>query len=103
MIINASAHNIPLADKSIHAVVTSPPYFGLRKYVGKTGRTIYKGYGRLNLKTLRAKSPFVKGRESAAITKANKRKACQAAYRAGFSNRIKQVPNAQKTKRRPKI
>lgn len=34
MIINASAHNIPLADKSIHAVVTSPPYFGLRKYEG---------------------------------------------------------------------
>ena len=34
MIINASAHNIPLADKSVHAVVTSPPYFGLRKYEG---------------------------------------------------------------------
>lgn len=34
VIINASAHQIPLADKSIHAVVTSPPYFGLRKYEG---------------------------------------------------------------------
>ena len=34
MIINASAHNIPLADKSIHAAITSPPYFGLRKYEG---------------------------------------------------------------------
>lgn len=34
MIINSSAHNIPLADKSVHAVVTSPPYFGLRKYSG---------------------------------------------------------------------
>lgn len=34
MIINASAHNIPLANKSIHAVVTSPPYFGLRRYEG---------------------------------------------------------------------
>lgn len=33
-IINASANNIPLADKSIHAVVCSPPYFGLRKYEG---------------------------------------------------------------------
>ena len=34
MIINASAHNIPLADKSVHACVTSPPYFGLRRYEG---------------------------------------------------------------------
>lgn len=34
MIINASAHQIPLADKSVHACVTSPPYFGLRKYAG---------------------------------------------------------------------
>lgn len=34
MIINASAHNMPLADKSVHAIVTSPPYFGLRKYEG---------------------------------------------------------------------
>ena len=34
MIINASSHRIPLADGSVHAVVTSPPYFGLRKYDG---------------------------------------------------------------------
>lgn len=34
MIINASAHNIPLADKSVHSIITSPPYFGLRKYEG---------------------------------------------------------------------
>src|SRR5262245_47419648 len=34
MIINASAHQIPLADKSIHSIVTSPPYFGLRRYSG---------------------------------------------------------------------
>ena len=34
MIINASAHNIPLADKTVHAAITSPPYFGLRKYEG---------------------------------------------------------------------
>lgn len=34
MIINASSHQIPLADGSVHAVVTSPPYFGLRKYDG---------------------------------------------------------------------
>lgn len=34
VIINASAHNIPLADKSVHACITSPPYFGLRRYEG---------------------------------------------------------------------
>lgn len=34
MIINASSNQIPLADGSVHAVVTSPPYFGLRKYEG---------------------------------------------------------------------
>lgn len=34
MIINASSHQIPLADGSVHAIVTSPPYFGLRKYDG---------------------------------------------------------------------
>lgn len=34
MIINASAHQIPLADKSIHSICTSPPYFGLRRYPG---------------------------------------------------------------------
>lgn len=34
MIINASSHQIPLADGSVHAIVTSPPYFGLRKYEG---------------------------------------------------------------------
>ena len=44
MIINASAHNIPLADKSIHAVVTSPPYFGLRKYEGARYESAATGY-----------------------------------------------------------
>jgi len=34
VIINASAHNMPLADKSVHAAVSSPPYFGLRRYSG---------------------------------------------------------------------
>lgn len=33
-IINASATNIPLRDKSVHCIVTSPPYFGLRNYTG---------------------------------------------------------------------
>lgn len=32
MIIKASATHIPLKDKSVHCVVTSPPYIGLRKY-----------------------------------------------------------------------
>lgn len=32
MIINANALNIPLADKSVHMIVTSPPYWGLRNY-----------------------------------------------------------------------
>ena len=35
-IINASAHDFPmLADGSVHAIVTSPPYWGLRKYAGE--------------------------------------------------------------------
>ncbi len=34
MIIQASAHQIPLKDCSIHAVCCSPPYFGLRRYAG---------------------------------------------------------------------
>lgn len=32
MIINANALSIPLADKCVHTVVTSPPYYGLRDY-----------------------------------------------------------------------
>ena len=32
LIINANALNIPLADKSVQCVVTSPPYYGLRDY-----------------------------------------------------------------------
>ncbi len=32
--IHGSAHSIPLPDKSIHAIVTSPPYYGLRQYSG---------------------------------------------------------------------
>ncbi len=29
MIINANALHIPLADKCIHTIVTSPPYYGI--------------------------------------------------------------------------
>ena len=32
LLINSNAKNIPLADKSINCVVTSPPYYGLRDY-----------------------------------------------------------------------
>jgi DNA modification methylase len=32
---NASASQIPLADKSVHCMVTSPPYYSLRKYAGE--------------------------------------------------------------------
>lgn len=31
-IVRADARHIPLADKSVHCVVTSPPFFGLRDY-----------------------------------------------------------------------
>jgi DNA modification methylase len=31
-ILQASAFAIPLADSSVQMVVTSPPYFGVRKY-----------------------------------------------------------------------
>lgn len=31
-LINSNALNIPLADQSVHCVVTSPPYYGLRDY-----------------------------------------------------------------------
>ena len=30
MLINANALHIPLADGSVHTIVTSPPYYGLR-------------------------------------------------------------------------
>jgi DNA modification methylase len=37
-LINASAHHLPmLADGSVHCIVTSPPYWGLRKYEGEQG------------------------------------------------------------------
>ena len=36
----ADARNIPLADQSVHCVVTSPPYFGLRVYKDNDDRGI---------------------------------------------------------------
>lgn len=32
MLINGNSIHIPLQDKSVHCVITSPPYFGLRDY-----------------------------------------------------------------------
>jgi DNA modification methylase len=43
MLVQADARNIPLADRSVHCVVTSPPYFGLRNY------GIGKEYGEIGL------------------------------------------------------
>ncbi len=37
MLLQADAFRIPLLDKSVHCVVTSPPYWGLRKYQGDQG------------------------------------------------------------------
>jgi site-specific DNA-methyltransferase (cytosine-N4-specific) len=37
MILQADAREIPLADESVHCVVTSPPYWGLRDY-GEDGQ-----------------------------------------------------------------
>ena len=36
-LINASAHKTGIESGSIHAVITSPPYWGLRKYAGEQG------------------------------------------------------------------
>jgi len=32
LLINADSRHIPIADKSVHCIVTSPPYYGLRDY-----------------------------------------------------------------------
>lgn len=32
LLLNADARHIPLADQSVHCVVTSPPHYGLRDY-----------------------------------------------------------------------
>ena len=36
-VIRGNAKDIPLADGSVHCVVTSPPYWGLRAYGGDPG------------------------------------------------------------------
>ena len=45
MLIQGDAAKIPLPDKSIHCVTTSPPYYGLRKYTGKQGRGKFPKFG----------------------------------------------------------
>jgi hypothetical protein len=34
LMVRADARHIPLADSSVQCIITSPPYFGLRKYTG---------------------------------------------------------------------
>lgn len=43
-LLHADAQHIPLADSSVHCVVTSPPYFGLRKYAGVPDVTFSDGW-----------------------------------------------------------
>lgn len=31
-LLNANSRNIPLVDNSVQAIITSPPYYGLRDY-----------------------------------------------------------------------
>ena len=38
MLAQADCFHIPLASKSVHCVVTSPPYWGLRRYAGEQGQ-----------------------------------------------------------------
>ena len=38
LLAQADAFHIPLADNSVHCVITSPPYWGLRKYAGDQGQ-----------------------------------------------------------------
>ena len=45
MLINSDSARIPLPDKSIHCVTTSPPYWGLRKYSGVQGIGMFPNLG----------------------------------------------------------
>ncbi len=45
MLIQSDAAQIPLPDKSIHCVTTSPPYWGLRKYSGVDGCGMFPNLG----------------------------------------------------------
>src|ERR1035437_160056 len=40
-LIQADARHLPLADESVQCIVTSPPYWGLRKYAGDQGEQPY--------------------------------------------------------------
>lgn len=45
MLLQADSALIPLSDKSIHCVVCSPPYWGLRKYTGEQDRGLFPNLG----------------------------------------------------------
>lgn len=55
LLINSNSLSIPLADKSVHCVVTSPPYYGLRDY----GTASWKGgYPECDHKEAKIKNRF---------------------------------------------
>ncbi len=45
MLVQGDSARIPLPDKSVHTVCTSPPYWGLRKYSGEQGRGMFPDLG----------------------------------------------------------
>ena len=44
LLIRGDARRLPLADESVQCIVTSPPYWGLRKYAGAQ-ELIWDGLG----------------------------------------------------------
>lgn len=61
-LVNADATGIPLASQSVHLVVTSPPYFGLRKYdagPGEIGSEVRHDCGAWNRRTIVGGRPEV--------------------------------------------
>jgi DNA modification methylase len=52
VLVSGDARQIPLADESVHCIVTSPPYWGLRKYAGEQ-ELVWRGWGHLRDEGLR--------------------------------------------------
>src|SRR2546423_10619488 len=46
MLIRGDARFLPLRDQSVHCVITSPPYYGLRDYGTATWEAPRRGVGR---------------------------------------------------------
>jgi len=44
LVVKASALRLPLKDESVHAIVTSPPYWGIREYAGDQVMTWESGF-----------------------------------------------------------